>query len=78
MRIACIPHRLAVLGFAIMSVLLVGAPNASAAPAAQRLVPFHATFQETIVDFSCVDAACEVAHIVAIGHGTATHSWARP
>jgi hypothetical protein len=73
MRIAFMRRRLAVLGFVIVSVLLVGAPNAVAAPHAKGLVPFHATFQETIVDFSCLNAACDVAKVVAIGHGAATH-----
>jgi hypothetical protein len=73
MRIPFKRRRLVVLGFALVSVLLVGAPNASAAPQAKGLVPFHATFQETVVDFSCVDAECDVVHVVVIGTGTATH-----
>jgi hypothetical protein len=73
MRIAFQRRRTAILSIAIVSALLVGAPSAFAAPHANGLVPFHATFQQTIVDFSCEDAACDMAQIVLSGHGTATH-----
>jgi hypothetical protein len=73
MRIAFKHRRRVILSIAIVSALFVGAPNAFAAPHANELVPFHATFQQTIVDFTCTDAACDMARIVLSGHGTATH-----